>query len=270
MNIESNASAEITEHWRKTLVEGHSLLRLERALFAPLRGSPRCKVCLIPFGGLAGMLASFIGRRPSRKNPNVCSICCEAMPRGGAEVEVAVLFADIRGSTALGERLKPGAYAALLNRFYSAATSVLLRHDAIIDKLIGDEVMALFIPGICGTEFRWRAVQAAGNLLEAVGYGQPDGAWIPLGGGVSSGLSYVGNIGSEGIVDFTALGDTVNTAARLAASAAPGEILLSEQTCASLPESFRQLEQRGLALRGKERISEVRVLRAGLQRPAQP
>jgi adenylate cyclase len=260
-NAQSNVSAEITAQWRKALVEGHRPLRLERAVFGALPGSPRCKVCLMPFGGLAGKLASFIGYRPSRKNPNLCSICCEALPRGGAEVEIAVLFADIRGSTALGEHMEPGAYAALLERFYRAATDVLLRHDALIDKLIGDEVMALFIPGICGPEFRWRAAQAASELLEAVGYGRAEGPWIPLGGGVTPGLSYVGNIGSEGVVDFTALGNTVNTAARLAASAAPGEILLGEQTCEFLPKRFRQLERRMLSLRGKEGTFEVRVLR---------
>jgi adenylate cyclase len=138
-----------------------------------------------------------------------------------------VLFADVRGSTALGEKLQPSAYAALLNRFYRTATEVLIRHDAIIDKLIGDEVMALFIRGICGHEDHLRAVEAASALLRSVGYGRSGEPWLALGGAVHWGITYAGNVGSE-VVDFTALGDTVNTASRMASSASAGEVLLSE------------------------------------------
>ena len=82
------------------------------------------------------------------------------LPPGGAELDIAILFADVRGSTQLGERLGPAEYASLLNRFYKAATETLIRHDAIIDKLIGDAVMALFIPGFCGPNYTRRAAEA--------------------------------------------------------------------------------------------------------------
>jgi hypothetical protein len=82
----------------------------------------------------------------------------------------------------LGERLGPHEYASLLNRFYRTATETLIRHDAIIDKLIGDEVMALFIPGICGPKFRQRAVNGALALLEAVGYAGTNEPLVPIGG----------------------------------------------------------------------------------------
>ena len=174
-------------------------------------------------------------------------------------MDIAVLFADVRGSTALGEKLSPSEYAALLNRFYRVATEVLIRYDAIIDKLIGDEVMALFIRGICGPEYHRRAGEAAFALLQAVGYGQSGKPWLALGGAVNSGLTYVGNVGS-GVVDFTALGDTVNTASRLASSAAAGEVLLSETVYAKVVDRFPHLERRTLALRGKETPMNVRVL----------
>jgi adenylate cyclase len=173
----------------------------------------------------------------------------------------------MRGSTALGEKLEPKAYAAVFNRFYRAATEVLIRQDAIIDKLMGDEVMALFIPGICGPEYRRRAAQAALALLQAVGYGQSAGPWMPIGVAVNSGLAYVGNVGSKGVVDFTALGDAVNTAARLASNARAGEILLSEPVYAGVAEQLPNLELRHLTLRGKEAPVAVRVLAPGRQRP---
>jgi adenylate cyclase len=161
----------------------------------------------------------------------------------------------------MGEKLAPSAYAEVLNRFYRAATEVLIRHDAIIDKLIGDEVMALFIPGICGPYYHRRAVEAAVALLQEVGYGRSGGPWLALGVAVNSGMTYVGNVGSEGVVDFTAVGDTVNTASRMASSAAAGEILLSEAVYAKVAERFADLEKRTLALRGKEAPVNARVLR---------
>jgi len=184
------------------------------------------------------------------------------MPPGGAELDIAVLFADVRGSTALGEKLAPSEFAALLNRFYRTATEVLIHYDAIIDKLIGDEVMALFIPGICGPNYRRKAVEAAAALLAAVGYGPGATPWLALGGAVNSGTAYVGNVGGE-VVDFTALGDTVNTASRMTSSAAAGEILMSETVYASVAEEFPDLPRRTLTLRGKEAQLAARVLRPG-------
>jgi len=83
---------------------------------------------------------------------------------------------------------------------------------------------------------------------------------MPIGVAVDSGLAYVGNVGGEGVVDFTALGDSVNTAARLASSAAAGEVLLSESVYAAIAEQFPAVERRSIALRGKEAPVAVRVL----------
>jgi adenylate cyclase len=202
------------------------------------------------------------GFSPSRKNPNLCTKCCDALPAGGLEVDIAVLFADIRRSTALGEQLEPTEFAALLNRFYRAAAEVLIRHDAIIDKLIGDEVMALFIPGFCGPNYRRRAAEASLALLRAIGYGRASNPWLPIGAGLNSGVAYVGNVGADGTVDFTALGDVVNTAARFQASAAVGELVLSETIYDAVANDFPDAQSRTLALRGKSASVTVRVLDA--------
>ena len=248
--------------WRRVLVDGHQLLRFELRLFRYLPGPPRCKVCHSPFGGIGGKLVGLFGYTPSRKNPNFCALCCERLLKGGAEVDIAVLFADVRGSTALGERLEPSAYASLLNRFYRAATEVLIRYDAIVDKLIGDEVMALFIRGICGPEYHRRAFEAASALFEAVGYGRRgEEPWIPIGGAVASGLAYVGNVGGEDVVDFTALGDIVNTASRLASVAEAGEILVTESVREKIAMHPAEFDTRTVNLRGKEKSLQVSVFR---------
>jgi adenylate cyclase len=257
---EAQADAAAIERWRKILSEGHRPIHLAHRLFRYLPSPPRCKICHNPFGGVGGKLVGLLGFARSRKNPNLCAMCCDRLPPGGIELDIAVLFADLRGSTAIGERLEPGAYAALLNRFYNAATEVLVRHDAIIDKLIGDEVMALFIPGICGPTYHRRAAQAVFALLEAAGYSATGSAWMPIGAAVNSGVAYVGNVGGDNVVDFTALGDPVNTAARLASVAAAGEALLSETVYASVEREFPNLERRTLSLRGREAPVDVRVL----------
>jgi adenylate cyclase len=161
----------------------------------------------------------------------------------------------------MAEHIDPSAYAALMNRFYRVASEVLVRHDAIVDKLIGDEVMALFIPGICGKDYKRLAAKAAVALLDAVGYRAGAKIWMPIGAAVNSGLSYVGNVGGEGTMDFTALGDTVNAASRLASVAAAGEVLLSQAVFATVADEFPAQESRTMQLRGRELPLFVRVLR---------
>ena len=235
-----------SEKWTKILTEGHAPLVKARRVFRYLPSAPRCKVCNNPFGGVAGRALGAWGFNPSRKNPNLCTRCCDALPPGGAEVDVAVLFADVRGSTALAERTTAADFAGLLNRFYCAATRTLLRHDAVIDKLVGDEVMAFFVKGISGPQYRERAVQAGLELLRAVGYGQTTGPWLELGAAVNAGVAYVGNVGTA-VMDFTALGDTVNVAARMQGHAAAGQLLVASGVADDIT---RRAPLRALDLRG--------------------
>jgi len=232
--------------WDKVLTEGHASLVRARRLFRYLPSAPRCKVCNNPFGGPAGRVLAAAGFTPSRKNPNLCSRCCDALPAGGSEVDIAILFADVRGSTALGRRGAATDFASLLNRFYIAATRSLLRHDAVIDKLIGDEVMAFFVRGISGPEYRSRAIQAGIDLLKAVGYGSDEGPWLELGVAVNAGVAFVGNVGGS-IVDFTALGDPVNVSARMQQHAGGGELLVASGVADDL---MTKVPRRGLDLRG--------------------
>jgi adenylate cyclase len=237
---------EPSQAWLNLLTEGHAPLVRARRLFRLLPSSPRCKVCNNPFGGFGGRLVAMAGFTPSRKNPTLCSRCCDTLPVGGAEVDIAVLFADVRGSIALGEQTEPAEFARLLNRFYAVATETLVKHDAVIDKLIGDEVMAFFVQGISGAQYRRRAVAAGTDLLRAVGYGSPEGPWLDIGGAVNAGVAYVGNVGTA-VVDFTALGDTVNVAARMESQAGGGELLVREGLYEGLtaPSPPRMLHLRG-------------------------
>jgi adenylate cyclase len=196
-------------------------------------------------------------------NPQLCNVC-EQFARqyqGGAEIELSLLFADVRGSTNLAEAMSPLDYSKLINRFYNAASQVMVRTDALIDKIIGDQVAGMYVPGFAGPTHARRALEAAQELLRATGHARPEGPWIPLGAGVHTGTAFVGSLGSEGgTSDITVLGDTANTAARLASSARQGEILISDAAYTAGGLDLGQLEKRHLELKGKSQPMLVYVL----------
>lgn len=206
--------------WEALLVKGHEPLKVAQRVFRRLPHDPRCKLCLNPFGGVGGKMTGLLGHKPSRKNPNICQFCFDRLPTGGIEIDIGVVFADVRASTSLGERSDATRFAERLNGFYATATKVLIHHEGIVDKLIGDEVMGLFIQGIAGPEYRRKAALAALQLASDV-------AELPLGVAANAGVAFVGNVGSGSVLDFTALGDAVNVGARLQAHASPGEIVLA-------------------------------------------
>ena len=247
--------------WRDILEGKSGEFASGRGVFRHIPSSPRCKLCASPFAGPGAPLMRLMDRGPWAKNPSICGFCFKQLERerGGAEIDLSLLFADVRGSTGLAERMGAETFRRLLNRFYHRATDVLLARDAIIDKFVGDEVVALFIPALAGADHAGRAIEAAKDLLRATGHQDASGPWVPLGVGVHSGSAYVGTVG-EAVTDFTALGDTVNVTARLASAAAAGEILVSVEsaTRGGLDDGS---ETRTLDLRGRSQPLDVRVLR---------
>jgi len=202
------------------------------------------------------MVRLVLKRGPSAKNPNYCDVC-ETFVRthpGGAEVEISMLFADVRGSTTLAEQMGPTEFSRLMNRFFDCANRVVIDSDGVVDKLVGDEVVALYVPAI-GPDHARKAVEAAGDLLRATA------DFVPVGAGVHTGLAYVGAVGSGSTVtDFSALGDAVNVTSRLASLAGAGEALISEAAYTASGSGLGDLDRRELSVRGREAPLEVRVL----------
>jgi adenylate cyclase len=203
--------------------------RLWMGVLRSLPSSPRCGICGAPFSGFGSKLVQPLGYRPSRKNPTLCDTCIEASPPGGMTTEVGVLFADLRGFTGLSERADPEAVGALLRRFYSCAEKTLFP-EAVIDKLIGDEVMALYLP-MYGrlADPAATMLEHSRELLDRVGYGSAAGPFVGVGIGLDYGEAFVGNVGERSLYDFTAVGDVVNVAARLQGEAKGGEIVASSR-----------------------------------------
>jgi adenylate cyclase len=249
------------EFWRDFLSRGHSKERAGRRVFKRIPHEPRCRLCAAPFSGIGAPLMRLIGKRPSDKNPTWCSSCFTFMSRnhGGAEIECTLLFADIRGSTTLAESMPPADFRQLMDRFYDTAATVVFDHDGIVDKFVGDELVAMFFPLLSGERHAARGIEAARALLEATGHTDRGGPWVPLGAGVHTGLAWVGAVGAGTHTTLTALGDAVNTTARLASAAAAGEILVT--TDAAMTAGLdSNLERRPLELKGKQEITQVVAL----------
>lgn len=228
--------------------------------------APRCKMCNSPFGPPAGPLLRFVGKGRWPGNSKYCAGCFRDIyrHRAGAEIETSLLFADIRGSTQLAESMPATAFRTLLDRFYAKATDVLVEHEAIVDKFVGDEVIGIFIPALAGEDHARRAIDAGLALLRATGNdtdapGAPD---APIGIGVNSGVAYVGAVGTAEHVEFTALGDTVNVTARLASAAGRGELLVTDAAVMAAGLPVDGLERRSLELRGKSQPTQAYVVRA--------
>ena len=263
-----------SETWRMMLSGEHPDLVRNRHLFKQMPATLRCKTCNAPLQGVSAPLVRLLfDRYPSKPNPHFCNVCHDFATThpGGAEFEMTLLFADIRGSTALAEKMGPAAFSQLINRFYVTATNVLVKSDAWIDKLIGDEVTAIYVPGLAGKDHARLAIGAAQDLLEATGSKDKGDAHIPIGIGVHTGVVFAGTVGSEtGMMDFTVLGDPVNVTARLASQAGSGEALISEATCAAAGFDVTSLEQRRLQLKGRTELLDVRVLHVGERLAATP
>lgn len=265
MTEKSEQDAMVEHFWRTYLTTGeYEKERRQRSFFRLLPGNPRCKNCYAPFQGAGSRVVRLVySKRPSNLNPQLCNVCEEfaRQYQGGAEIELSMLFVDVRGSTTLAERMSPTEFSQLINRFYNAATRVMVRTDALIDKIIGDQAAGMYVPGFAGPEHARRAIGAAQEILRVTGHGDPGGPWIELGAGVHTGTAFVGSVGSEdGTTDITVLGDAANTAARLSSSAAPGEILISESAYASAGMNLGDLGKRVLELKGKKEAVPVYVL----------
>jgi adenylate cyclase len=255
-----------TEHsalWRDVLT-GHARgLERTKKLVGWIPAGPRCKLCEAPLKPPGSVVLKPFGFGPSKLNRRLCRACFKQIDRmpGGAEVELSLLFADVRGSTGVAERMPAQEFSRLISRFYGAAGRVVDNWNGLIDKFVGDEVVALFVPGFAGEDHAARAVEAGRELLRETGNDGSD-PWVPVGAGVHTGVAFVGSIGEGDDCDFTAVGDAVNTTARLASAAGAGEILVSKAAAEASGLDSSGFETRTLELRGRDETVDAIVATA--------
>ena len=250
--------------WREFLTHGNPGLQRLRALFRRVPEDPRCVSCCAPFKGPVAPLFRALGFTRFDKNPRWCANCFGHLVKhqiGGAVVEISMLFADVRGSTPMAESMAPAQFHTIIDRFYAEGTRALIAHDALIERFMGDQIVAYFVPSFAGAAHARRAIDAGLALLEATGHGDPGGPWIPVGVGVHTGDAFVGTVGDpRQVVNFTALGDAVNLGARLASAAIDGELVVSEASASlgGLPKDAG--DRRSVSVKGKHDAIAVRVL----------
>jgi adenylate cyclase len=187
---------------------------------------------------------------------------------GGEKRPVAVLFSDIRGFTALSESMSPHEMATLLTEYFTEMVECVFRHGGMLDKFIGDAVMAQWGAPLGNVDDADRAMRAAMEMMEALamlnarwrGQGRPT---LEIGIGLNYGEAFAGNIGSERRLEFTVIGDTVNTASRLCSAAGAGEILLSDEMRRALTTPPPLAECPPMELKGKSQPVPIYRVRLG-------
>lgn len=181
--------------------------------------------------------------------------------QGGAEVELTALFADVRGSTPLAEKLGAVGIHEVMDRFYTEGVDALVRGGALIERFMGDQIVGYFVPGYAGHDHARRAIATGLDVLRVTANVRGGAPWIPVGVGVHTGTAFIGTVGrSGGLLELTALGEDMNVAARLASEAAAGEIVCSEKTFEAAGLALPS-EPRVLTLKGVTEPVAVRVIR---------
>ena len=240
--------------WQSIFTGEHPELRRGRKILRLLSPTARerCRMCYAGFDGLSAPFMRAIGRAQWRRNPHFCEKCETVLAGnlGGAVIDIAMLYADVRGSTQIAFRMHPAEFAALMQRFFETAIKVFTWSDAIVDKMVGDEVIGIYVPFLTRPDYPLRAVSAGLKLLRATGHDDPAGPWLPIGVGVHAGETFTGSIGIEGgNYQFAALGDAMNFGARLVAAAQGGEMVMSEVVWNHVSDHF-SAEARDLTLKG--------------------
>lgn len=258
--------AMVEKTWHDLLTYGESdKEKRYRRIFKIFPSQTKCKWCDLPFDHPASpLIFALFKKHPSQFNPRFCNICDRFARKhqGGAEIEITMVFADIRGSTQLAESMSVREFKNLIDRFYRLTTDIFVQSDAMVDKLVGDEVTAFYMPGLAGKNYASKAIQAAKEILVKTGHQELQGPWVPVGIGIHTGVAFVGAVGqTNGMIDITALGDPVNVAARLASHAGAGEIILSEETIQAAGLDNSQMEKKSLALKGKSAPIDTYIVR---------
>jgi PAS domain S-box-containing protein len=183
---------------------------------------------------------------------------------GGSLAEITTLFADIRGFTAVSETTDPETLVGILNRYLAAAAEAVLQEEGTIDKFLGDAIMAWFNAPIAQPDHRLRAVRAALAIRDAaqeLHRDLPAGFHLEFGIGLHAGPALLGLVGTERRLEYTAIGDSVNTARRLQEHAAEGQILISRETAQPVAEFLVLEESPAVQAEGKQEPVEVYLVR---------
>jgi adenylate cyclase len=184
----------------------------------------------------------------------------DSLQLGGNRKEITTLFADIRGFTHFSESLSPEDLVKVLNRYLAVSAEAVLKEEGTIDKFLGDALMAWFNAPIPQTDHTLRAVRAALGIRDAVNalhHELPPEYHLQFGAGIHMGDAVLGLIGTEKRLDYTAIGDSVNTAKRIQENAGPGQILISQSAYERVKGHVEVRQMDPIQAKGKSQVVHV-------------
>ena len=181
---------------------------------------------------------------------------------GGEERDVTVLFSDIRGFTAMSEKMKPKEVVSTLNSYFSEMIDIIFKFDGTLDKIVGDELMVVFGAPIARDDDAERAVQTAIGMVESLkkfNDKRVKKGKVPInaGIGINKGKVISGNIGSKDQMDYTVIGDTVNLGARLCSFAGPLKIIVSKSVKDEIGDNYKTRKLEPIKVKGKRKPVEI-------------
>jgi len=207
----------------------------------------------------------FFGKYVSEKIVNEL-LTEKAVHVGGQRREVTVLYTDVRGFTSMSEKLPAEEVVHLLNEHFNVLTKIAFKHGGTVDKFIGDAVMVIFGAPIHQKDHALRAVRCGIEMQKGMAdlnkKLKREGREVNIGVSINTGDAVIGNIGSEQFVDYTAVGDTVNTASRMQSAAGAGEVVISEGTLKQVRQHVRVTKKEKMVAKGKAKpviVYKIRV-----------
>ncbi|HEY0135734.1 MAG TPA: adenylate/guanylate cyclase domain-containing protein [Nannocystis sp.] len=221
-----------------------------------------CRVCGAALAGSLAYVSMLLGVRRSARNPNLCNRCTAHM-KDGESVEITALFADLSGFTGLTQSHGDEQTAEIVDAFLRGASRAIQRQDGVVDKFIGDAVMAVFNAPIRREDHCRRAVAAAidiQNMMAALT--RRFGVELQVSIGVARGTARLGRVGSDDVSSFTAIGGAVNLASRLQGAARPGTIAVDSAALADVADVFPDARTQATTLKGFEAPVAVAALHA--------
>jgi adenylate cyclase len=223
-----------------------------------------CKGCWqqmhmpIPIRGPLSIPLRMFGIRKSQMNPNLCTICETMFTRINKKKQViisaTVMFADLRGYTKISQKVEGADVVDMLHSFYDECASAIWARDGIVNKFIGDAVLAIFNFPIAQQDHVRQAVLAGIEIQKrciAKHELSRDGVPLGIGVGIHTGMASIGEVGTA-YKDFTIIGPVVNLASRIQGAANPGEILVTESVYSNVQDLFPAAEMRMHQLKGIE------------------
>jgi len=242
------------ELWKTVFGVGHPDLLKQQWLHKKLPQKPRCRMCLVPFKGIGGWFMRKKGKAPNSRNPNYCNACdkfLEAFP-GGAEVDMSILYVDIRHSTEYTQNNKTADVSQRINKFLSEATNIITENDGFVMAFYGDCVVAAWPPGFSGSDHAQKALKTAQQLINDKDMVDSQGELIPVGVGIHTGPVYIGTVTAlqGSFRDVSIFGNTINLAARLASHANARQALSTKENLIAAGKDTKSFKYETTELKG--------------------